>query len=262
MSELDRIITLPAQPAMTLQPRIAVQSPGDATARQIPFWRAVEDVIRSSPLVVDPQLYGMHVRELDNSGFDGAETTFAGLIPTEPDLSSGRTIAIYVRGTGLFTYTSGTPGVFEFTLSGDTNQDVTFGQALEADDVAVAIYSGRSDSPSRYLYLGGSVMSLTAGATPWIWTFAGLTAGTIEVDASGSYATCSTPATADVVATMYHNGVNIGTLTYAAAASTGGFSIASPVSVAVGDTLYLTFPSPADATLTGVSMAVRVKYDG
>ena len=247
---------------MTLQPRIAVQSPGDPTARQIPFWRAVEDVIRASSLIVDPQAPGMQVRELDNSGFDGVETSFTGLLPTEPDLSDGRTVFIYVRGTGLFTYVASAPGVFEFTLGGDTNQDVTFGQALEADDVAVAIYSGRTDSPPRYFYMAGSVMELTAGATPWIWTFNGTTSGTIEADASGSVATCATAATGEVVAALYHNGTSIGTLTYAAAATTGTFSVASPVTLAVGDRVYFVFPSPADATLAGVSVTMRVKYDG
>jgi hypothetical protein len=262
VNELDRIVTLPNQPAMTQQPRVAVQSPGDPVARQIPFWRAVEDVIRSTPLIADPQSYGMHVHELDNAGFDGSATTFVGLLPSEPDLSGGKTVSIYVRGTGLFTYTAGTPGAFEFTLGGDTNQDVTFGQVLETGDVAVAVYAGRTDAPPRYLYLAGSVMIPSAGTTPWVWTFAGTSAGTIEAGASGSVATCETAATSDVVAVLCHNGTSIGTLTYAAGSATGGFTVASPVSLAVGDRVYLTFPSPADATLAGVSVTMRVKYDG
>lgn len=259
MSELDRIVTLPNQPAMTQHPRVVVQSPGDPYARQIPFWRAVEDVIRSSNLIADPQAPGMHVHDVDVSA---GGTSFPGLLPTEPDLSSSRTAFLYVRGTGLFTLTTGTPGVFEFALSGDTNQDVTFGQALEADDVAVAIYAGRAESPPRYFYMAGSVMSLTAGATPWIWAFNGTTSGTIEVDASGSVAKCQTAATDEVVASVYHNALSIGTLTFSAAATSGTFSIASEVSLTAGDLIYFIFPSPADATLAGVSITMRVKYDG
>lgn len=259
MGELDRIVTLPSQPAMTLQPRIAVQSPGDPTARQIQFWRAVEDVIRASKLIPSPETAGMHVHQMDVSA---GGTSFPGLLPSEPDLSDGQTVFIYVRGTGLFTRNTGTPGVFEFATSGDTNQDVTFGQSLEVDDVAVAVYAGRTDAPARYLYLGGSVMSITPGSTPWIWTFAGTGAGTIGTGAPGSVATCSTPATGDVVVSLFAGGISVGTLNFASGASTGTFSIASDVVISVGDTLYPVFPSPSDATLAGVSVTVRVQYNG
>jgi hypothetical protein len=73
---------------------------------------------------------------------------------------------------------------------------------------------------------------------------------------TGSVASAGTAATASTVFNLAKNGSAIGTLTFAAAGTTGSFSFASAVSVASGDVLTVTAPATPDATLANISVTL------
>jgi hypothetical protein len=71
---------------------------------------------------------------------------------------------------------------------------------------------------------------------------------------SGSTGYARIAATAETVLDVQKNGSNIGTVTFAAAASTPVFALPSVTSFAAGDRLGIVNEDPADATLAGVSL--------
>jgi hypothetical protein len=70
----------------------------------------------------------------------------------------------------------------------------------------------------------------------------------LPANLTGSKASCSTAPTAQTVFSLKKNGTQIGTITFAASATTGTFSMASQVAFAPADVLTVVAPSPADST--------------
>ncbi|ACC76160.1 hypothetical protein PPMP20_19035 [Paraburkholderia phymatum] len=73
---------------------------------------------------------------------------------------------------------------------------------------------------------------------------------------TGSYASASVAATAAVTLTLARNGSAIGTVNFAAGASTGTFTFSSSVTTAAGDVLTLTNQATTDATLANISVTL------
>jgi len=69
---------------------------------------------------------------------------------------------------------------------------------------------------------------------------------------AGSRAAARVAATADAVWTILKNGVAVGTITFAAASTTGVFASSGPVAFAPGDRIQIVAPTPRDDTLSGV----------
>ena len=79
---------------------------------------------------------------------------------------------------------------------------------------------------------------------------------TLPASLTGSYASSDTAATASTVLTLTKNGTSIGSVNFAAAASTGTFTFSSAVTFAAGDILKLVNQSTADVTLANISVTL------
>jgi hypothetical protein len=73
---------------------------------------------------------------------------------------------------------------------------------------------------------------------------------------TGSVASAGTAATGSTVFTIYKNTTSIGTITFAAAGTTGTFSFASAVSFVSADLLRIIAPATADTTLADISITL------
>lgn len=126
---------------------------------------------------------------------------------------------------------------------------------LESADVTGALgYTPVATDTIPYDIGGG--FSGTGAASQSILYTPILRAITFSANLAGSAAIAKTAATASTVFTIYHNGTNIGTLTYAAASTTGTFSVASGFTTAAGDVLEIIGPATADTTLANVSVSL------
>jgi hypothetical protein len=79
---------------------------------------------------------------------------------------------------------------------------------------------------------------------------------------SGSKASAGTAATADTTFTIKKNGSSVGTILFSAAGTTGAFTIASPVSIAIDDIITIVGPASADATLADISITLATTAAG
>lgn len=82
---------------------------------------------------------------------------------------------------------------------------------------------------------------------------------TIPAGMVGSRAKSTVNATATTVFTIKKNGANVGTLTFAAANSTGVFAMATQTSFVEGDVLSMSAPATADATLADIAYTIVAK---
>jgi hypothetical protein len=73
---------------------------------------------------------------------------------------------------------------------------------------------------------------------------------------TGSYSSSIAAATGSTTLTLAKNGTSIGSVNFAAGATSATFTFASAVSLAAGDVLTLTNQATADATLANVSVSL------
>ena len=74
---------------------------------------------------------------------------------------------------------------------------------------------------------------------------------------SGSQAICQVAPSGSVTLQINKNGVSIGTVNFAAGATTGTFTFSSSVTFAAGDRLTITAPSPQDGTFATVGITLK-----
>jgi hypothetical protein len=77
---------------------------------------------------------------------------------------------------------------------------------------------------------------------------------TLPSGLTGSVASAGTAATASTVFTIYKNASSVGTITFAAAGTSGTFAMASGQSFVSGDLLRVLAPATADTTLADISI--------
>lgn len=81
---------------------------------------------------------------------------------------------------------------------------------------------------------------------------------TIPVNCAGSFAFCSIAATSNFNITILKNGVAVGAIDYAANSLTGVFTMATALTLNVGDQLALRCtPAAQDATLSDLTIAIK-----
>jgi hypothetical protein len=73
---------------------------------------------------------------------------------------------------------------------------------------------------------------------------------------TGSYGVAATPATAQTDFDVRKNGLSVGAIRFAAAATTATFIAASPIMLAAGDTLSIRAPATPDSTLADVGFVL------
>jgi hypothetical protein len=80
------------------------------------------------------------------------------------------------------------------------------------------------------------------------------------VNFAGSAASAGTAATSAAAFNIQKNGSNIGTMNFAASATTATFTLASATTFNAGDVLTILAPSPQDATLANVSWTLEATH--
>ncbi len=95
--------------------------------------------------------------------------------------------------------------------------------------------------------IAGSILSKPA-ASAVVMRFVAVRAFTLPAGLTGSLSKSATAATASTVFSLQKNGAQFGTMTYAAAGTTGTFAAAAQTSFAIGDILTVVAPASADAT--------------
>ena len=77
---------------------------------------------------------------------------------------------------------------------------------------------------------------------------------TLPVNLAGSYALATVAATAATVFTLYKNGNQIGTVNFAASATSGTFSFLASTQFVAGDYLDMIAPATPDGTLANIGI--------
>ncbi|HEX6443090.1 MAG TPA: hypothetical protein VF007_12945, partial [Stellaceae bacterium] len=118
-------------------------------------------------------------------------------------------------------------------------------------------------TPTSYTLTGGGAVagpayvsgswpgSPAAGQVVERYIFAA--AVTFPAGFGGSYGSAGTAATATANFTVAKNGAAIGTMSFAAGATSASFTMSSTTAFAAGDVLTIAGPSPADATLANLA---------
>lgn len=78
----------------------------------------------------------------------------------------------------------------------------------------------------------------------------------LPVNLTGSYALATVAAAASTVFTLYKNGASIGTVNFAASATSGTFSFLTSTSFVPGDYLDMIAPATPDGTLANIGITL------
>lgn len=132
-------------------------------------------------------------------------------------------------------------------------QDFTSGATFAAD---------LADGKLQLVVQGGDTFYMTFDdpgrpGTGETWRTIVSEASTLAAGMSGSYAKLVTAATATALFSIQKNAVQVGTISFAASATVGTFTLASTVSFAAGDVLSIVAPT-RDDTLAGLHMTLRL----
>jgi len=146
-----------------------------------------------------------------------------------------------------YTYTPVGTGFPLLSSSGSYN-----GITYNAAGQVVAVASNAGVNP--YDIAGFLPGIPTAGQT--LFRVEMVRAVTLPISLTGSRAVCQTAPTAAITLPIKQNGTSIGSINFAASATTGTFTFASQVIVNPGDVLELDAPNPADATFGGPSYTI------
>lgn len=118
---------------------------------------------------------------------------------------------------------------------------VTFRLATQFGFEYFSVYNDGTNSDAQDIYdlviPDGTTLALPAGAT-------------------NSKAVAATAATAETTYTMFKNGGSVGTIVFAAAGTTGVFTVATEVSFAPGDVFEIRNQATADGTLSDISVTI------
>lgn len=117
------------------------------------------------------------------------------------------------------------------------------------------LYAPLGGGGTQPFYISGFCLDRPVESTPII-DFVAACAVAFEVDLAGSYCESDTAAAAQTDFDVQKNGSSVGTMRFAASATTATFIAASPISLAAGDRLKLITPASQDATLAGLSWTI------
>ena len=203
---------------------------------------------------------------------------------------------IYVVASGAWTRAKDADswaelvGVMVAVEQGNTYADMLFMCTVDAggtlDTTAVTFQSsdtntflGLTDTPANFSGAGGHAVKVNSGGTAlefvddpyFVGGFlpgAGTASATMAVHVfaaavafpsglTGSYGTAETAATAQTDYDIQKNGASVGTLRFAAAASTATFIMASPTTFSAGDKLQIVAPGTLDSTLADIAFNLQ-----
>ncbi len=159
-----------------------------------------------------------------------------------------------IYGTPIGGHSSGASSFISQTIHVKLPAFNTFGQALQ---------SLAGLTPTSYTLTGGGAVQGPAyvsgswagspGASQVIERYIFATPVTFPAGLAGSYGTAGTAATAAASFAIQKNGSTVGTMAFAAGATSAGFTMASATSFAGGDVLTIVAPASPDATLANLA---------
>jgi len=214
------------------------------------------------------------------TGLSDAPGSYSGASTYKVRVNSAGTALEFVPDTRAFTSLSDVPANY----TGAANKKVrvnSAGTGLEfvTDTSGATAFTGLTDAPANYTGASLKKVRVNSGATALEFveepfavncTWNGATtaslvlihlpmpvAVTFAAAFAGSYGVATTAATAQTDFDIKKNGTSVGTLRFAAAATTATFIAASPVSFAAGDVLKLVGPATPDATLATLGLTLK-----
>jgi hypothetical protein len=214
------------------------------------------------------------------TGLSDAPANYTGAATYKVRVNSAGTALEFVADTRAFTSLTDVPANY----TGAANKKVrvnSAGTGLEfvTDTTGATAFTGLSDVPANYTGAALKKVRVNSGATALEFvdepfaancTWNGVTtaslvlihlpmpvAVTFAAAFAGSYGVATTAATAQTDFDIKKNGTSVGTLRFAAAATTATFIAASPVSFAAGDVLKLVGPATPDATLATLGLTLK-----
>jgi hypothetical protein len=221
-----------------------------------------------------------------NEGFDALDQAIAGLF--ELDVSGGGTITVdpaaarkckMLRLTGTlaadaevilptnkkpYLVHNATAGGFAVTVKTTAGAGIAVDSGLHDTAVVycdgtdvVAISMGNSGGDDIGPYDLGVYFPGQPGAGATLLQLVAPRAFTLPAGLTGSQGYAGTAPTAQADLDIHKNGASIGTITFAASASTATFSFASEVTFAAGDRLAVIAPGSQDASLANVSITFK-----
>jgi len=146
---------------------------------------------------------------------------------------------------------------FVSNINGNTGNTPTTSPAPASDANWTVLFLGSGADYADYLLSAPGVV----GNSEKLFVVAIARTVVFPAGVSGSEAVVGTAPTADAVFSLQKNGVQFGTVTFAASATAGTFSVASDTTFAPGDVLSVIGPATADATLADVSITLRGTTD-
>lgn len=165
------------------------------------------------------------------------------------------TVALTASATN-YVYASASTGAVSVNTTGFPAGAIPLYSIVVGTTTVTSYIDERSNAASAGITsavydVGGYVEGLP-NASETVWQFYSPRAWTLPSGASGG-AKAGIAATASATFSITRNGSAIGSLTFAASATTGTVSITSSVSVASGDLLALVAPATPDTTLANIA---------
>lgn len=174
----------------------------------------------------------------------------AGLAP-DPGATAGTTRYLREDGFWQVPVGSGTSG----TLTALTDVNVTEAAAIDKNMLRWDNGTSRWIADPRAYDVAINFVGLTVSGEKMRIKI--VRAVTLPASLTGSSADAGTAATASTVFTLKQNTTGIGTITFAAGATTGTFSFTSAVTFAAGDTFEIDAPATADTTLADIAFTFK-----
>ena len=228
-SNLDLIATAQAQKEVTANALFDAASPATLFGRRASTSSALTWGYYGGTLLVSgtPTTIANGTVALSASATNYVEVDASGTV-------SRNTTAFTVGSTPLYTVVTGASTVTSYT------DKRTFLYQVLAQAFDLSCYSPGAPSASAILALIPAARAVT------------FPAGLI-----GSFGVSLVAATAVTNFDIRKNGSSVGTMTFAAAATTATFTAASAISLAAGDTIRVVAPATPDVTLSGISFVLK-----
>lgn len=168
--------------------------------------------------------------------------------------------AVYTAGVGInITGNSIALAATTSNIAEGTNQYFTAARAQAAFTAGanVSLAGGVISVPNSNIPydMAGSIAGKPA-ASAVVLRFVAVRAFTIPAAMAGSLSKTATVATASTVLSMQKNGTQFGTLTYAAAGTSGTFAAASATTFAVGDVFTVVAPATQDSSFADCEFTI------
>ncbi|SPK73720.1 conserved protein of unknown function [Cupriavidus taiwanensis] len=163
--------------------------------------------------------------------------------------------------TTNYVYADASTGAVSVNTSGFPAGSIPLYSIVTGSTTVSSYTDVRSYQPSAVASAAGSVydvggyISGTPADGEVVWKFYSPRAWTLPAGAPGG-AKSGAAATGSSAFTFAKNGTSIGTLSWSAAGTVATLSITSSTSIAAGDLLTLTAPTPADATLADIAFTL------